>query len=224
MASSPNRADPAYGGQAIYSRAFLKVYDFVAYDVNSRFFWRCPRSRLVALYDANLSARHLDIGVGAGLVLDESSFPVPAPDLTLMDLNPNSLAAAAARVSRYAPRTHRANVLKPWGLPPASFDSVAMCHLLHCLPGALPQKAAIACGHAREALAPGGALFGATILGKGVELSPPGRATVAIANRLGVLSNLDDDREGLEAALATAFSDYEIEVVGTVALFAARAT
>ncbi len=224
MASSLNRADPAYAGQAIYSRAFLKVHDFVAYDINSRFFWRCPRSRLVALYDANLSARHLDIGVGAGLVLDESSFPAPTPELTLMDLNPNSLAAAANRVGRYAPRTHRANVLEPWGLPRASFDSVAMCHLLHCLPGALPQKAAVAFGHAREALAPGGILFGATILGRGVELSLPARGTVAIANRLGVLSNLDDDREGLEAALATPFSDYEVEVVGTVALFTARAT
>ena len=71
-------------------------------------------------------------------------------------------------------------------------------------------------------LTPGGVLFGATILGKGVELSLPARGTVAIANRRGVLSNLDDDRDGLEAALATAFSDYEVEVVGTVGLFTAQ--
>lgn len=223
MASSLDRADPAYRGQAIYSRAFLKVYDFVAYDINSRFYWRCPRSRLVEHYDARLSARHLDIGVGDGRVLDECRFPVPAPEITLMDLNPNSLAAAAARISRYSPRTHRANVLAPWGLPSAAFDSVAMCHLLHCLPGRLSEKATIAFGHARTALAPGGVLFGATILGKGVEFSLPARSTVAIANRLGVLSNLDDDREGLEAALAAGFSDYEVEIVGTVALFTARA-
>ncbi len=93
---------------------------------------------------------------------------MPAPQITLMDLNPNSLDAAARRLARYAPRTHRANVLDPWGLPQGSFDSVAMCHLLHCLPGAIPEKAVVF-EHALGALAPGGVLFGATLLGEGVE-------------------------------------------------------
>jgi SAM-dependent methyltransferase len=224
MASVPNRADPAYAGQAIYSRAFLRVYDFVAYDINSRFYWRCPKSRLVELYDANLSGRHLDIGVGAGRLLDGSRFPVAAPELTLMDLNPNSLATAARQLARYAPRTHRANVLEPWGLAPGSFDSVAMSHLLHCLPGALPEKAAVPFAQAREALAPGGTFFGVTILGRGVELSSLGRATVAIANSRGVMSNRDDDLAGVEAALAASFDDYAVELVGTVAVFTARAS
>ena len=112
----------------------------------------------------------------------------------------------------------------PWVAPSVLHSDfrVQVCHLLHCLPGRLSEKAAVAFGHARAVLAPGGVLFGATILGKGVEFSLPARSTVAIANRLGVLSNLDDDRNGLDSALAASFSDYEVEIVGTVALFTAR--
>jgi hypothetical protein len=42
-------------------------------------------------------------------------------------------------------------------------------------------------------------------------------------NRKGVFSNLDDDREGLERALSADLSSVEVEVIGTVALFSARA-
>ncbi len=131
------KTDPAYAGQALYTRRFLKVYDAVIYGFNSPVVWRCPKAKLIGLYDAHVSDCHLDIGVGTGLLLDECRFPVPAPQVTLMDLNPNSLDAAAQRLTRYAPRTHQTNVLDPWGLPQCSFDSVAMCHVVHCLPGTI---------------------------------------------------------------------------------------
>jgi hypothetical protein len=42
-------------------------------------------------------------------------------------------------------------------------------------------------------------------------------------NAKGIFSNLDDDARGLEQGLASALTDVEIQVVGAVALFSARA-
>jgi SAM-dependent methyltransferase len=215
------KSSPVYRGQAIYGRAFLPAYDALVYGFNSPYLWRCPLERLVAHYDAHLSGRHLDVGVASGKVLDESRFPTPTPELTLMDLNPNSLRTASARLARYRPRAHQANVLEDWGLPPASYDSVALTHILHCLPGSIADKRPAFEG-ARAALAPGGTFFGATILGPAADHNPLGRATVNLNNRLGVMSNRDDTAEALDAELGRHFYSHDLEVVGTVALFSAR--
>lgn len=221
-AATVDRDDPAHAGQAVYSRSFLSVYDALVYGFNSPVLWRCPKSRIVAHYDANVSARHLDIGVGTGTLLDACRFPVAAPEITLMDLNPNSLAAASHRLARYSPRTHRANVLEDWHLEPGTYESVALTHILHCLPGTMAEKG-VAFEHARRALAPGGTLFGATILAKDVHLSPLARAATGLSNRRGILHNWDDGPAELDAALASAFAERTVRVHGTVALFTARA-
>jgi len=218
--ASVERSDPEYAGQAIYSRTFLKVYDAFVYRFTCPVLWRCPKDRFVDLYDAHASLRHLDIGVGTGTMLNECQFP-SRPEITLMDLNPNSLDAASRRIARYAPRTHHANVLEPWGLPDASFDSVGMCHLLHCLPGTMSDKTVVF-EHAKAVLAPGGVLFGATIFGKGVPQTLMSRSALAAGNRHGMQSNLGDGPEELEAALSQAFPSHDLEVVGAVGLFSAR--
>ncbi len=220
-AATVERDHPAHAGQAVYSRTFLSVYDAVVYGFNSPVLWRCPKSRLVEHYDAHVSARHLDIGVGTGTLVDAARFPVAAPEITLMDLNPNSLAAASSRLARYAPRTHRANVLDDWQLEPGTYESVALTHILHCLPGSMAEKG-VAFERAKRALAPGGTLFGATILAKDVPLNPLARAATALSNARGILHNWDDGPAELDAALARAFAEREIRVRGTVALFAAR--
>jgi SAM-dependent methyltransferase len=219
--STVEKADPAYPGQAIYSRWFLSIYDALAYGVNSPFVWRCPKARLVELYNANVSRRHLDVGVATGGLLDDCRLPDPSVEITLMDLNPNCLDRAARRLARYRPRTHQANALEPWRLPSASYESVGMSMILHCLPGALPEKRPVF-DHARDVLAPGGVLFGATILGKGVEHTWLSLRALLANNRRGVLSNLEDSLEDLDAALAAAFASHEIEVQGAVALFTAH--
>jgi ubiquinone/menaquinone biosynthesis C-methylase UbiE len=216
-----DREDPAHAGQAVYSRGFLSVYDVFAYGFTHPVLWRCPKARLVEHYDAHVSARHLDIGVGTGALLDACRFPVAAPEITLMDLNPNSLAAASRRLVRYAPRTHRSNVLADWRLEPAAYGSVAMTHLLHCLPGSMAAKG-VAFEHARRVLAPGGTLFGVTILGKGVRISPLARAVMALSNRRGILHNWNDGPAELDAALAAVFPEREVRVHGMLALFSAR--
>ncbi|MFE9427432.1 methyltransferase domain-containing protein [Kitasatospora sp. NPDC006697] len=208
-------------GQALYSRSFLRVYDTVVYRINSPLTWRCPKARLVALYDRHVSGRHLDVGVASGVLLDECRLPGPAPELTLMDLNPHSLAAASRRLRRYRPRLHRGDVLRPWGLPDGSVDSVGMVHLLHCLPGSLPGKAVVF-EHARRVLRPGGTLFGATIPGSGVRHNRSARLQLALANRRGIMSNRLDRLADLDAALGSVFADHQVAVAGSVALFWAR--
>jgi ubiquinone/menaquinone biosynthesis C-methylase UbiE len=221
-AATVDRSDPAHAGQAVYTRRFLSVYDALVYGFDHPVLWRCSKARLVDHYDANVSAHHLDIGVGTGALLDAARFPVASPEITLMDLNPNSLAAASARLARYAPHTHRANVLEDWHLEPGTYESVAMTHLLHCLPGPMSAKG-VAFEHARRALTPGGTLFGVTILGKGIDISPLAQAVIGLSNQRGILDNRDDDPAELDAALATVFPHRTVRIHGTVALFTARA-
>jgi ubiquinone/menaquinone biosynthesis C-methylase UbiE len=216
-----DRDDPAHAGQAVYSRSFLSVYDAFVWGFTHPVLWRCPKARLVEHYDANLSARHLDIGVGTGALLDAARFPVAEPEVTLMDLNPNSLASASRRLARYAPRTHRANVLEDWHLEPGTYESVAMTHLLHCLPGTMAEKA-VAFEQARRALAPGGTLFGVTILGKDVPINPPAKAFMSLSNARGILHNRADGPAELDTALAQVFPEREIRVRGNLALFSCR--
>jgi hypothetical protein len=73
------------------------------------------------------------------------------------------------------------------------------------------------------ALAPGGTLFGATILGRGVELNGPARLMLAASNRRGVLSNRDDDPADLDAVLGELFASHQLRIRGAVALFTATA-
>jgi hypothetical protein len=148
---------------------------------------------------------------------------VERPELTLLDLNPNSLRAAARRVRRYRPRAVQANVLEPVQLGESRFDSIGLNLLLHCLPGPVGEKAATVVRTLGPYLAPGGVLFGSTILGRGVRQNALGRRLQAAYNRRGIFSNLADDREGLESALAAELADVEVEIVGAVALFSARA-
>ena len=211
-----------YAGQAGYTRISLRLYDMAVYGFAVPVLWRCTKEQLLAHYDEHVSGRHLDIGVATGALLDRCHFPVSAPEITLMDLNPNSLAAAASRLRRYSPRTHEASVLTPWEFPPGSFDSVAMTNLLHCVPGTIEEKA-VSFDHARTALVPGGTLFGTTLLGKGVSHTRGSLAALRMANRRGTFGNIDDSLEGLEAALSERFPVYEVDVQGVMALFVAQA-
>ena len=212
---------PAHAGQAGYTRRFLRIYDLFVFGYTLPVLWRCPKKYLRQLYDENAGERHLDIGVGSGYLIDKCHFPTKTPQITLMDMNPNSLRFAARRIRRYSPQTRQANVLEPWDLPEAAFDSVAMSNLLHCVPGTLRDKSVVF-EHARKVLAPGGTLFGATVLGAEAEHTKRSLKAIERLNGNGDFSNLDDRREDLEAGLSDAFSTYEVKVQGVTALFTAR--
>jgi SAM-dependent methyltransferase len=212
--------DAELTGAAWYTRRNLRLYE-LALRFNHRVFWRYPRSRLVELYDQHVSGRHLDIGVADGSLLDRCRFPVPDPELTLLDLNADALAVASERLARYSPGVRLGSALEPFGLPQESFDSVGMSLLLHCLPGTLRSKAVVF-EHAQAVLAPGGIVFGATVLNEGVRHTPLSRAAMAALNRRGIFSNRDDTLQDLDAILRAAFDDYELRVHGTVGIFVAR--
>jgi hypothetical protein len=211
-------------GQRVYTPLALRVYDLFVLGFSNRFVWRCRSSAMLTRYDRHVGACHLDVGVGTGWFLDRCRWPVESPGITLLDLNGNSLSAASHRIRRYAPVTVQANVLDPVDLGDTRFDSIGANFLFHCLPGDLEWKAATVASHLRPYLASSGVLFGSTILGRGVGHNLLGRRLMRLYNRKGIFSNLDDDRRGLEQGLATELTGVEIEVVGTVALFAGRAS
>lgn len=224
MASSSHQAtdvsvdDATLAGQAVYTRDLLRFYDAIVW-FNGHAAWRCPPRRLVYLYDQNVSANHLEIGVGTGYHLDRCSFPSESPHITLMDLNLASLAAAAKRLRRYSPRIHQANALADFALT-RSFDSIGMNWLLHCLPGDISSKGVVL-DHCRSVLAPEGIVFGSTVLNGGVSHTAFSRALMRKLNSNGTFANLDDDLSGLEAQLESRFEQSRIQVIGAVAAFSA---
>jgi ubiquinone/menaquinone biosynthesis C-methylase UbiE len=152
-------------GAAGYTPKALSMYDQWVLGFYAKRMWRCPNEEIIALYNENVSGNHLDVGVGTGLFLDRCRFPTARPKITLLDLNPNCLTYVAQRISRYAPVTLAASVLEPIPLPAASFDSIGLNYVLHCLPGPMSRKA-VALKNLRVLLKDGGVLFGATLLGK----------------------------------------------------------
>jgi SAM-dependent methyltransferase len=224
MADERPRAEEVEAGQRVYTPLVLRVYDLFVLGFSNRFVWRCRSSRMLELYESRVGSRHLDVGVGTGWFLDHCGWPVERPQITLLDLNENSLSAASDRIRRYAPVTVQANVLEPVDLGDARFDSIGLNFLLHCLPGGGAEwKAATVASNLRPYLVPGGVLFGSTILGRGVAHNFLGRRLMRLYNRKGIFSNVDDDRQGLEQGLASTLTDVETEVVGAVALFTGRA-
>lgn len=209
-----------HAGQAVYSPLVLLAYDWFVLGFSNHVLWRCPTRELLRLYDRNVTSQHLDVGVGTGFYLDKAKWPTPSPAITLLDLNPNSLAAAAHRIRRYAPRSVAANVLDP--LPALGrFDSVALCYLFHCLPGSMAEKA-IVLDHLQPLLAPRARIFGATIVQGDAPRSRAAQALMNLYNRKGIFANSRDTAQQLEAELRRRFSDVGIRMLGTVAIFEAR--
>lgn len=223
QSESPSSAEPdakTLAGQAVYSPRLLGWYDFLVLTVSNRWIWRCPTARLLAWYDRHVSSRHLDVGVGTGYFLDHCRFPEASPRITLADLNENCLAAAAARIRRYSPQTVKADVLRPFSPPDGPYRSIGVNYLLHCLPGDLSSKACVF-DHLATHLAPGGVLFGSTLLSAVEAGGWAARRLAAFYNRRGIFSNAADRREDLLRALESRFRRVVIEPVGCVVLFAA---
>jgi SAM-dependent methyltransferase len=218
---APVQAD-AEAGQAIYSPLVLGAYDAFVLGFSSCYVWRCRSATMLARYDQLAGPRDLDVGVGTGWFLDHCRWQGHQPEITLLDLNENSLRMAARRIQRYGPQIAHANVLEPVDLGEHDFDSIGLNYLLHCLPGTAELKTAAVVRNLAKRLKPGGVLFGSTILGRGVRHNALGRALMRLYNRKGIFANLEDDRDGLERGLAAQLGSVELEIVGAVALFAAR--
>jgi len=211
-------SDPAYKGQKDYGPALLAVYDWWVLGVMARLVLRSPTQPMVERYQALFGRRHLDIGPGSGYFIDAA-----APDgmeLTLLDPNRQVLDHCAKRLVRFNPAVVEADVLKPLPVQ-GPYDSVALSAVLHCLPGPMEAKGT-AIRNIVSVLDAEGVLFGGTVLGIDERHSAPARAFLKAANKQGGFDNLNDTRDGLENILSASFSEVEIDVAGSLALFTAR--
>lgn len=92
-------ADDVAAGAAPYTPGLLRFYDAFVLSFSARVLWRCPTDRVLALYDSHAGARHVDVGVGTGYLLDRCAWPVSQPQITLVDLSPTALEYAARRIA-----------------------------------------------------------------------------------------------------------------------------
>nr|VFK59095.1 MAG: Methyltransferase domain-containing protein [Candidatus Kentron sp. TC] len=215
-------SEQVMAGQAAYTKLALKFYDFLVYRITSPFFWKCPTQRLVNLYNEHVTANHLDVGIGSGYLLDHCRFPLQAPRITLMDLNPNTLAFVSKRIARYNPETYIQNVLDPVSSKIEKFDSIGINYLLHCVPGSIESKA-VAFDHLKALMNPGAVLFGTTLLQVDVPRNWLAQRMLNYYNKTGTFSNREDSLEGLQRALDERFRDVSLEVLGCAAIFSVRA-
>ncbi len=205
-------------GAAAYTPLLLRLYDAAVVYASNSLLWRCSRHVLLANYQANLGKRHLDIGPGTGWYIDHANPTLES--LTLLDLNPNSLNAAASTLARYAPVRVTGNILEPLPSSLRDLDSVGANFLFHCVPGDWEAKGT-AFGEIAKVLAPTGVFFGASILGSGAQGSMGARGVMRLYQRLGIFQNTGDTLDGLREALSRYFANVEVQVVGCAAVFRA---
>jgi hypothetical protein len=206
---------------AIYTPFMLSIYDLLVHGLSNRLAWRCPTRRLLKLYRANLSANHLEAGVGTGFFLDRTVTGASRLHrLVLIDINRHCLDRAGRRLARFNPALYQVNLLAPITLDVAPFASVGLTYVLHCLPGRMREKLA-AVDHLRPLMSEGAVLFGATILGRRIAPNGAARALLDLYNAKGVFNNREDDIATLSGGLRQRFDQVEIERQGCVALFRA---
>lgn len=213
-----DRDDPAYRGQADYTRGLLRVYDPFVLGFAARFVWRCPTARLVDGYRRHIRGRHLDVGPGTGYFLERSGLP-DGSQVTILDPNPNVLDHASRRLGKLDVTSIEGDVLKPLPVE-GPFESAALNLVIHCLPGPLTRKAT-AVSNVAAVLAPTGVLFGASVLGTSGPHNWFSRRVLDAFNRRGAFDNRTDTEAGLLDILAASFEQVELEVAGSIAIFAA---
>ncbi len=111
--------------------------------------------------------------------------------------------------------------MKPLGKEVFPFDSLSMTYLLHCLPGDMEAKGVIF-GHLSPFLSSEAMVFGATLLGTGVERSWVARRLMDFYNRKGIFSNQQDSPEGLKEMLEKYLDLLSFQIIGCAALFSGR--
>ena len=105
--------------------------------------------------------------------------------------------AVGARLARYQPLLCETNLLAPIAVELEPADSIGLTYVLHCLPGRMAEKLK-AIDHLRPVMSKGAVLFGATILGRGIEPNGAARSLLRLYNAKGVFNNLDDDFDGAQ--------------------------
>ena len=213
-------AAPISAGARYYGALTLPLYDLAVLKLVVQGAWGCPLEKEHALYDRCVGKRHLDVGVASGYFLDHAVWPIPRPEIVLMDLNPNSTRFAAHRLRRYAVSEVVGDALLPFPVE-GRFDSIGLFHLLHCIPGSHHEKADVLRNSA-AVLNPGGVVFGACVTPVDTPLNPFAKAVLKVSHSLGALNNQRDRHSDLVEVLHQTFADVKVEKVGCMSLWEAR--
>src|ERR1700730_10470843 len=218
QAPSPQQLNTE-SGASVYSPTILKLYDFGVLGLSNRFVWQCPtKTVLLPFYKEHLGLKHLDVGVGTGFYIARAGL-TRSHQVGLLDLNENSLRAAAAQVKEANVRTFLLDVMQPSSEPAdTGYDSISLFYVLHCLPGSMDDKET-AIANLKRYLAKDGVLYGATILGEEAAHNPMGRMLLKLYNDKGVFHNVADTLEGLKRMLRRQFQDVQVVRHNNVALF-----
>ncbi len=209
-----------HSGARYYGAITLPLYDAAVLNVAVPYAWGISLREELALYDHCMGARHLDVGVATGYFLDNALYPAEQKEITLMDLNPNATAYAAKRLSRVNVTEIVGDALEPFPVE-GQFDSVGLFHLLHCMPGAIPDKEVVF-DNTIACLAPGGVCFGASVTPLGLKQNMLAKLILRGSNAKGALNNLRDSHEDLRAAIERRFKTTKIELRGLMTTWQAR--
>lgn len=207
-------------GARYYGAITLPLYDWAVLKTVVQYAWCCPLSLEQDLYNRSVGAKHLDVGVASGYFMHHAKWPVEKPEITLMDLNPNSTKYAANRLGRYTVSEVVGDALQPFPTKD-KFDSVGMFHLLHCIPGDLKEKSAVL-KNAGQVLAPDGVVFGANVTPVDCQPNLFAKSVLMFSHSLGALNNQRDSHADMEAVLDENFEDYNLQRVGCMSLWEAR--
>jgi SAM-dependent methyltransferase len=172
-------SEPGYEGFKDYTARFLQSYDRWVLGFMLDRVWKTGPGPGLGIYRKHMRLRHLDVGPGTGYLIAHAD-PPKETELTLIDPNPHVLAHCAETLAAWNPAMVEANVLRPLPLT-CPFDSAALAHVIHCLPGPMAAKAP-AVEHVASTLTDDGVLFGGTVLGLSEHHGRSARLFLRVAN------------------------------------------
>lgn len=222
----------------LYSRRNLKRYGRLVVNWSHRLAWKVDNGRILDLYAAHVAPTHLEVGPADAHFLLRAPAPIgPSGEdvptrlrrIHLMDLNPAPLDHCSPRLAGHGQVVpHQHDVLtSPWPLPDASVGSVAMFHVLHCVPGETMRQKEVAFAESARVLGDGGVFIGSTLLG----VQDPHTSNNWLARRLqrsynkpgrNVFHNTGDRLADLRSMLDLHFSRVDLAVMGSAGVWVAR--
>lgn len=206
----------------LYNPVVLSLYDaLIVHGTMPRVF-HCPPGPILDDYRAYMSDCHLEVGFGSGYFVRRACRERPKlPELSILDVNAGPLRRAERSLSELSPKLYRGSVTELCRIPPGPFESIAIHGVLHCIDGSLEHKGSNVFSNLQRSLAPGGTLFGSTILADGVKTDRLSRVVQAFYNRIGAFDNHGDSLAGLKAAFEGASLRANVRVVGCFGIFSA---
>ncbi|RFU78169.1 sam-dependent methyltransferase [Trichoderma arundinaceum] len=215
-------------GSATYTPFKLRLYDLVVLRISNSYAWKCSTKKVqLPLFRSTIGSKHLDVGVGTGYYpANAFKTETPCKEITLVDLNPNTLDLAAARIAavRNSVQVHSvvADVTESLPLPLGQkFDSVSIFYLLHCLAGPPESKTKIF-SLLKDYVADDGVLVGTTILGEERSMNWLARRLMKLYNNKGIFDNWKDTRSVFEEGLQRSFDEVDVQIIGRIMVFTAR--